>query len=305
MVSAFWYDISQLWVGTFFYGIYFVLFCICMYILLHRPSSGGNTVLLVTAIALFTFSTILIVLILVLVTAEIEELASIPSDSIQNAAYVIYAINNSIADGLLIYRCYVVWNHDWRVIVLPVMLLIASTACGLDVFLDATPQFAVILATNFLATGLTAGRIWWISHHSRAYLEAAAQRRYASAIALVVESGMLYSATILAFLIVISFPSLSSTLEEPLLQIVTQVMGIAPTLIIVRVGLGVAVEDSLGTFRTTTTTSIPLRRQRHASSTLGTSIGRADPEENLSPGFVARENNHDFGKARYLGDAAV
>jgi hypothetical protein len=64
-----------------------------MYILLHRPSSRGNTVLLVTAIALFTFSTILIVLILVLVTAEIEELANIPSDSIQNAAYIIYAIN--------------------------------------------------------------------------------------------------------------------------------------------------------------------------------------------------------------------
>ncbi|KAJ6565046.1 hypothetical protein B0H10DRAFT_2239280 [Mycena sp. CBHHK59/15] len=163
MVSAFWYDISQLWVGTFFYGIYLVLFCICMYILLHRPSSRGNTVLLVTAIALFTFSTILIVLILVLVTAEIEELASIPSDSIQNAAYIIYAINNSIADGLLIYRCYVVWNHDWRVIVLPVMLLIASTgeACGLDVFLDATPQFAVILGTNFLATGLTGKSISW------------------------------------------------------------------------------------------------------------------------------------------------
>ncbi|KAJ7234296.1 hypothetical protein C8J57DRAFT_1380985 [Mycena rebaudengoi] len=294
MVSAFWYDISQLWThGSQSPGIYFVLFCICMYILLHRPSSRGNTVLLVTAIALFTFSTILIVLILVLVTAEIEELANIPS----------------IADGLLIYRCYVVWNHDWRIIVLPHRSVFSSCvsrvltlgeACGLDVFLDATPQFAVILATNFLATGLTAGRIWWISHHSRAYLEEAAQRRYASAIVLIVESGMLYSATILAFLIVISFPSLSSTLEEPVLQIVTQVMGIAPTLIIVRVGLGVTVEGSLNTFRTTTTTSIPLRQQRHAGSRLGTSIGSIDPKENLSTGFVA-----GFRKPRYPGDAAV
>jgi hypothetical protein len=131
---------------------------------------------------------------------------------------------------------------------------------------------------------------------------------------------MLYSATILAFLIVISFPSLSSTLEEPLLQIVTQVMvcmpfirfypihdwvfnfpqGIAPTLIIVRVGLGVTVEDSLST----TTTSIPLRQQGHASSRLG-SIGSADPKENLLPGFVARQNDHGFGKPRYWGDAAV
>ncbi|KAJ7870379.1 hypothetical protein B0H13DRAFT_2280639 [Mycena leptocephala] len=141
----------------------------------------------------------------------------------------------------------------------------------------------------------------WISHHSRAHLEAAAQRRYASAIALIVESGMLYSATVLSFLIVISFPCLSSTLEEPLLQIVTQVMGIALTLIIVRVGLGVTVEDSLST----TTTSIPLRQQGHASSRLGTSIGSADPKENLLPGFVARENDHGFGKPRYWGDAAV
>ncbi|KAF8191935.1 hypothetical protein K438DRAFT_1830269, partial [Mycena galopus ATCC 62051] len=222
--STFWYHISQLWVGTFFYGIYLVLFCICMYTLLRRPSSRGNTVLLVTAIALFTFFTVLIVLILILETAEIDDLASIPSDSILNATYIIYAINNFIADGLLIYRCYVVWNHDWRVIVLPLMLLIASTACGLDVFLDATPQFAVILVTYFLATGLTAGRIWWSSRHCCAYLGPAAQRRYAFAIVLAVESGLLYSVTILAFLIVISFPSLSYTLEEPLLQIVTQVM---------------------------------------------------------------------------------
>ncbi|KAF7333983.1 Cysteine proteinase [Mycena sanguinolenta] len=156
MVSTSWYDISQLWVSipasniptreihdiagsSQSPGIYCVLFCICMHVLVHRPSSRGNTVLLVTAIALFTFSTILIVLILVIVTAEIEDLASIPSDSIQNAAYILYAINNSIADGLLIYRCYVVWNHNWRIIVVPVMLLIASTGCGLDIYLDPAP----------------------------------------------------------------------------------------------------------------------------------------------------------------------
>jgi hypothetical protein len=81
--------------------------------------------------------------------------------------------------------------------------------------------------------------------------------------------------------------------------------GIAPTLIIVRVGLGVTVDDSLSTFRTTTTTGIPLRQQRHASSRLGTSIGSADPRENFSPGFMAQENDRGVGKPRYLGDAAV
>ncbi|KAF8179081.1 hypothetical protein K438DRAFT_1529181, partial [Mycena galopus ATCC 62051] len=95
-----------------------------------------------------------------------------------------------------------------------------------------------------------AGRIWWISRQSRAYLGAAAQRRYVSSIAVLVESGMVYSATILAYLIVISYPSLANTLGEPILQIVSQVMGIAPTLIIVRVGLGVSVENRQSTART-------------------------------------------------------
>ncbi|KAF7345941.1 hypothetical protein MVEN_01616500 [Mycena venus] len=303
MVSALWYHISQLWVGTFFYGIYLVLFCICTYILLHRPSSRGNTVLLITTSALFTFSTILMVFTLVLVTADIEQLASIPYDNIQNAAYVIYAINNSIADGLVIYRCYVVWNRDWRVIVLPVMLLVASTACGLDIFLDAIPQFAVILTTNLLATLLTAGRIWWISRQPRAYLGAAAQRRYASSIALVVESGMVYSATILTFLVVISFPSVAPTLEEPLLQIVTQVMGIAPTLIIVRVGLGVSMEDSKGTFRATTTASIALRQQRRAMP--GTSVDYADLKETASAGIEPNQDGYGLQKPQSLAYAAV
>ncbi|KAJ7916943.1 hypothetical protein B0H13DRAFT_2322898 [Mycena leptocephala] len=275
MVSTLWYHVSQLWVGTFFYGIYLVLFCICTYILLHRPSSRGNTVLLVTTTVLFTFSTILMVLTLVLVTADIEKLASIPYDNIQNAAYVIYAINNSIADGFVIYRCYVVWNSDWRVIVLPVMLLVASTA----------------------------GRIWWISRQPRAYLGAAAQRRYASSIALVVESGMVYSATILTFLIVISFPSVAPTLEEPLLQIVTQVMGIAPTLIIVRVGLGVSVEDSMSTFRAATTAGIALRQQRRAMP--GTTIDYADLKETASTGIEPNKDDYGLQKPQSLAHAAV
>jgi hypothetical protein len=127
MVSAYWYDISQLWVSilisnisnnslnsanrsgrsfTVFQfsskdkdswfavpGIYLVLFCICMHILLHRPSSRGNTVLLVTAIVLFTLSTVLTVLNLVLGTAEIDEMASIPYQKVQDTAFIVYAIN--------------------------------------------------------------------------------------------------------------------------------------------------------------------------------------------------------------------
>jgi hypothetical protein len=35
-----------------------------------------------------------------------------------------------LADTLLLYRCYVVWDYDKRVVVGPALLLIAATVCG-------------------------------------------------------------------------------------------------------------------------------------------------------------------------------
>ncbi|KAF7359788.1 hypothetical protein MVEN_00703900 [Mycena venus] len=274
-MDDFWYDISQLWVGTFFYGIYLVLFCICVYILLHRPHSRANTVLLATAIALFTLSTVLTVLNLVLGAAEIDDIDSIPSENIQNAAMIIYGVNNSIADSL-IYRCYVIWNKNWRVIIVPIMMLITSTVFGLDFTLSPYPFFGLTLATNVLVTALTAGRIRWICRQSRAYLKVADQRRYASSVAILVESGMVYSAAILTYLVVISIPGLVNTLGEPILQMLAQVMGIAPTLIIVRVGLGVSVENLESTVRTAQATS---------TSFLGSRLTQPDFNENVTVVF--------------------
>ncbi|KAJ6478200.1 hypothetical protein C8R45DRAFT_1006760 [Mycena sanguinolenta] len=259
-MDDFWYDISQLWVGTFFYGIYLVLFCICVYILLHRPHTRANTFLLVTAIALFTLSSILTVLNLVLGAAEIDDIDGIPSDSIQNAA--IYGLNNSIADGLVIYRCFVIWERKWRVIIVPIIMLIISTIYGLDFTLSPYPFFGLTLATNVLVTALTAGRIWWICRQSRAYLNTSEQRRYTSSVTILVESGVLYSVALLTYLIVISIPNLINTLGEPILQMLTQVMGIAPTLIIVRVGLGASVENLKSTIRTAQTISTSFSESR-------------------------------------------
>ncbi|KAJ7666331.1 hypothetical protein B0H14DRAFT_1055163 [Mycena olivaceomarginata] len=130
-------------------------------------------------------------------------------------------------------------------------MLIAATVPGIvgpfDFNLTAYPFFALSLATNVLVTILTAGRIWWICRQSRgAYSKTAEQRRYVFAVAiftwLVIESGMLYSAAVLTYLIVVSIPCVS-ILEEPIFQALTQIMGIAPTLIIVRAGMNLKGEE--------------------------------------------------------------
>jgi len=247
-MDDFWYDMCQLWVGTFFYGIYLVLFCICIYILLNRPRPG-NAVLLVTAIALFTLSTVQAVLNLVLGAAEIDDI-DIP-DNVNRAANIIYGVNNIIADGLVIYRCYVIWDRNIYVVIPPILMLIVTSVFGVDLHLPENPFFGLSLATNVLVTALTAGRIWWICRQCRLYCKfrTEAQRRCVSAISIIVESGVLYSATVLAYLILGAIPSVS-IVQEPIFEMLTQVMGIAPTLIIVRVGLGVnapSVENTLKT----------------------------------------------------------
>ncbi|KAJ7140925.1 hypothetical protein C8R44DRAFT_762099 [Mycena epipterygia] len=246
-MTDFWYDISQLWVGTLFYGIYLVLFCICIYVLLHRPRNLGNTVFLVTATALFTLATVQAVINLVLGASDIDGI-DIPYDQLSTANFMIYAANNVIADALVIYRCYTIWNRNIYVVILPLILLIVTSVFGWDILLPVVPFFALSLATNVLVTTLTAARIWWICRQARAYLRTDLQKRCVSSISIIVESGVIYSASVLAYLILGAIPS-ASIVQEPIMQMLAQVVGIVPTLIIVRVGLGVSIQSTEATVK--------------------------------------------------------
>ncbi|KAJ6564762.1 hypothetical protein B0H19DRAFT_82640 [Mycena capillaripes] len=82
-----------------------------------------------------------------------------------------YCHNNAIADGLLIYRWYVLRRVSFRgVVILPVLLSLATTAFGYvaachiyftpDALLDVRFFFGLMLAANVTVTILTVGRIW-------------------------------------------------------------------------------------------------------------------------------------------------
>ncbi|KAJ7138066.1 hypothetical protein C8R44DRAFT_766767 [Mycena epipterygia] len=258
-MTFFWWLISHMWVGSFFYGIYLVLFSICMYILLRRPRNISNTILLATAISLFTLSSIQAIFNIILGSADIDGI-DVPYDNIAMANDMIYVANNVLADGLVIYRCYIIWNHNIYVVILPIMLLIVTSIFGWDILLPLPPFFELSLATNVLVTGLTAGRIWWICRQARTYLKTDMQKRYVSSIAIVVESGVIYSASVLTYLILGAIPS-ASVAQNPVVEMLGQLVGIVPTLIIVRVGLGLSVqsiESTVSAARATDTSSAPL-----------------------------------------------
>ncbi|KAJ7810816.1 hypothetical protein B0H13DRAFT_1927130 [Mycena leptocephala] len=207
-MDEFWYDISQLWVGTFFYGINTPV-ATTTYI--YHPQAIIN---------------------LVLGAADIDRhrYSVRPTRRCHNH-YI--RRQNIIADGLVIYRCYAVWNYNKYVVILPIIMLIVTSVFGVvcQFFPQSRSFFGLSLATNVVVTVFTASAPCSRAHlvdlrQSRAYLKTDEQRRYISVISILVESG------------------------DPIFQMLTQVLGIAPTLIIVRVGLGVHVqsfESTVGT----------------------------------------------------------
>uniref|UniRef100_A0A0W0F5Y6 Uncharacterized protein n=1 Tax=Moniliophthora roreri TaxID=221103 RepID=A0A0W0F5Y6_MONRR len=199
----------------------------------------------------------------------------------------LYVTNSLVADTLVIYRLYVVWGYNWKITVGPIILLLASSisgyiavweitrvASGGSIFAKqvadgATALFALSMGTNVIVTSLIAGRIWYIGHRASKHLGRQHGVKYSRALVVIVESGALYSVSLFILLIlfamgndaqiilfnsasqiVVSLAPSSPVSTYPSTLPLSSFQGIAPTLIIVRVGLGLSAQDNLATVAT-------------------------------------------------------
>ncbi|KAK7045387.1 hypothetical protein VNI00_007638 [Paramarasmius palmivorus] len=116
------------------------------------------------------------------------------------------------------------------------------------------------VATNLLLTVLIAGRIIYISREATKYVGKNPRNMYRTAIAVTLESGLIYPVLLIIY---IASSRLNSGGESTNLSpyyfisivaysALNQAAGIAPTLVIVRTSLGIAIEDTkscISTFR--------------------------------------------------------
>lgn len=105
----------------------------------------------------------------------------------------------------------------------------------------------IALAFNIVVTALNATRIWWMAREARKVLGPSLARRYYSAMAIIIESGAIYSVYVLVDQV------LKATVNKNLFILdagLVQVVAIAPTLIIVQVGLGRQARDLESTIQT-------------------------------------------------------
>ncbi|KAE9391685.1 hypothetical protein BT96DRAFT_1023951 [Gymnopus androsaceus JB14] len=266
----------------FFYGIYTVLVWMYIYLQSqhHRRRHYFYQISLALLYLLITILTVLYTLSiyqketsnLAFAIAEDEPVLPKPNThdyvylNLDMAANAGFMIANILADTILICRCYFIWGSRKSVVVGPVILCasnIALTATSLlseksgYLLISMSSMFAVgvdrletatilslgflscSVVTNILLTVLIATRIWWLSrvpYNSDQNFDGGG-KKFNRLIVIIVESGSLYTISLIITILMTIVKN-----PDQFLPIVAQIMGIAPTLIIVRIDLCTTIE---------------------------------------------------------------
>ncbi|KAF7326487.1 hypothetical protein MVEN_02612200 [Mycena venus] len=244
------------------YGLYIVLFFFAIRALMQRDLPRRRALLITTSVMFFlgtcgavgpvvmTSVTVRIVNGVVQRSSDLPRLVEI-LNILQLLDVVRSSMNNVVTDLLFLYRCYIIWGSKRKVLILPALCILATVVLNVLVCLknpqgayliDTKAPFIMTLGTNLLLMFLTAGRIWYKGREVHTILGPAFRKKYNSALALILESDALYCFSLVVW--VASLTTLNSTGEFAAVfagvtgGLVIQIVNIAPTLILVRVGMG-------------------------------------------------------------------
>ncbi|OCH91913.1 hypothetical protein OBBRIDRAFT_487581 [Obba rivulosa] len=174
------------------------------------------------------------------------------------------AIQPLIGDGILTYRCWVVWERRWQAIVVSTILWFAGLAVSIAVIAKSamlkgftginapslTPflgaAYTLTVALNILTTSLIVYRIWIVSRDVRRYI--AGQDKLTYIIRIIIESGALYSITALVTLLTAVSKSNADYIMGNAL---VQMTGICFNLIIIRFDQNLADRNQVISVHTT------------------------------------------------------
>ncbi|KAJ3768338.1 hypothetical protein FB446DRAFT_792376 [Lentinula raphanica] len=200
-------DTAQI-VGLFMesvtYGIFFTTFLMCLHGLLYSPTHRFhlkpyfkiNYRMLLAALLMFTFASLDVAFGL---RHNINAFVTMNGDGngVENAEkvfgdvgnwlnvmkFVDYVAQTFVGDIILIYRCYLVWDRTWYIILPSVLLCLAETAV-----IEASPEsggslnsstispfitsmLSITLATTILTTSLIVFRLWNVQSQSQTFLQ--------------------------------------------------------------------------------------------------------------------------------------
>jgi len=252
-----------IFVQSCLWGAFAVMFVLTYWTLVHRRPRGRplNKSMLGVAILMFVLATTQLAVNFARVIKgfiifgdNTEVFYNQLAEFTQVFGSTMYIVQTFVGDGVAIYRCYVVWSRSRMYAAVPAFLYIGSLVTGIGILVTMgqandgslvffeelgrwiSSFFAFTLVTSTTCTLMIASRIWFLSHRSASN----GVTRSLHPIALViVESGAIYSAMLIALLILYGQ---KSWFQYVIVDALSSLIGIVFSVIIVRVGLGVATE---------------------------------------------------------------
>ncbi|KAG2355111.1 hypothetical protein BDR07DRAFT_1474179 [Suillus spraguei] len=160
---------------------------------------------------------------------------------------------NILTDGLLLYRCYIIWGSNLRVVVIPAIIYLGSAAMAIMTVIESamplsnlwqglTAQFgiswvALTVGFNVIVTGLIISRLLFFHRKVRSILSDEQRSTYTGTAAIMVESALPFTVLGIVYLVtyILGIPSATA---------VGIIWGtfvvLTPQLIILRVASGIA-----------------------------------------------------------------
>ncbi|KAF8823610.1 hypothetical protein HHX47_DHR9000574 [Lentinula edodes] len=245
------------------YGIFVVLFGLSVYIFRQRFTPGK---LYITATVLFFIAdTASVTLNLISVCTRLPlpflmfrgsvyiELSGDGALAFVSSAEALFLFVGSLSDIMLLQRCYRLWNSKKYVIVVPaflipacVVLWIVTAVIGLE-DISYMPYILVTLAQNLYLSGMIAGRMYWLNRNMKTIFAGQSSQTPSKPIIIILESAII-TPIFLTVWVSLEFSGSGTSVISPCA--LTQIVGIASTLMVVRIGLGI---DVLSTSQTCTT----------------------------------------------------
>ncbi|THH32128.1 hypothetical protein EUX98_g2071 [Antrodiella citrinella] len=162
----------------------------------------------------------------------------------------IYATTELLGDAISIYRCWVIWERNWKVVAFPILLLFVSigsgyTVCGLYTVIRTTKTvfdgrlaswvstfYAVAVVQSSITTGLMMYRIWQAEKRTASYRTGQSPLR--PVLWILLESAALL---VVVEIVLLALYTADYNCQYLLLEPVTPIVGITFTSITLRIGL--------------------------------------------------------------------
>ncbi|KAL5513582.1 hypothetical protein ACEPAH_3981 [Sanghuangporus vaninii] len=256
------------------HGVFTVLFCGAMYLLLkrrERRATIANQVMTFTTVAMYGLSTTHIALSLKqnLIAFFEQDAASgrltilnDPGNRLVYSQIAIETINCLVGDSIVTWRAWVLWGRGWKVLVFPAISITAGviSSVGLTMAFSVEPSgeeifshrifdwimpfFSFTFITNVYAVGVIAIKTWQ-HRQTMKQLERSGSRVISSSnmqtiLLLLIESGFLYC---LALIIIIILFVVGNNGVYVIADMVAHLTGIYPVVIIVLVILQLTQHD--------------------------------------------------------------